>query len=106
MLVVVVTVQVTSGRVEEFLAATVANAASSRTEPGVLRFDVLQDQSAPEHVTLIEVYRDAAAAAAHKGTPHYVRWRDTVADMMAAARSSQKFTPIDPVDEALWSTHR
>lgn len=103
MLVVLVSVHVKTGLVGEFLDASVANATASRTEPGIVRFDVLQDQSTPEQVTLIEVYRDAAAAAEHKETAHYARWRDSVADMMAVPRSSQKFTPIDPVDEAAWT---
>ena len=55
-------------RVEDFLAATLANARASLTEPGVLRFDVLQDQADPAHVVLVEVYRDADAPAAHKLT--------------------------------------
>jgi (4S)-4-hydroxy-5-phosphonooxypentane-2,3-dione isomerase len=65
-------------------------------EPGVVRFDVLQDQSDPAHVVLVEVYRDAAAAAAHKETPHYATWRDSVADMMAQPRESVKFAPVFP----------
>lgn len=103
MLVVLVTVRVKSESVAEFLAATVDNATHSRSEPGVLRFDVLQDQAEPEHITLVEVYRDTAAVAAHKETVHYERWRTTVADMMAVPRSSQKFDVVDPVAEAAWS---
>lgn len=104
MLVVLVQVQVRADDVEEFLAATVVNATSSRSEAGVLRFDVLQDQADPAHVTLVEVYRDAAAAAAHKETEHYERWRATVADMMAVPRTSQKFDVIDPVAETAWTS--
>lgn len=104
MLVVLVTVQVKPEYLEDFLAATVVNATNSRAEPGILRFDVLQDQSVPENVTLVEVYRDVAATVAHKETAHYERWRDTVADMMAVPRSSQKFDVVDPAAEAAWSS--
>lgn len=103
MLVVLVTVQVKPEAVEEFLAATVDNATHSRDEPGVLRFDVLQDQADPTHVTLVEVYRDIAATVAHKETDHYERWRDAVADLMAQPRSSQKFDVVDPVAETAWA---
>lgn len=103
MLIVLVSVQVVPGRMREFLDASSTNAAASRAEPGVVRFDVLQNAENPDHTVLIEVYRDAAAAAAHKETAHYAVWRDTVADMMATPRESQKFTPIDPIEESAWS---
>ena len=77
MLVVHVHVRVRPGRVDDFLAATLVNAQASLGEPGVLRFDVIQDQADPEHVVLTEVYRDDDASAAHKLTPHYAIWRAT-----------------------------
>ncbi len=104
MLIVHVTVQVVPERVEEFLAASRANATASLTEPGVLRFDVVQDLADPAHVVLVEVYVDDAAAAAHKETAHYATWRDTVADMMAVPRSSTKFGAVFPVEDARWDT--
>jgi (4S)-4-hydroxy-5-phosphonooxypentane-2,3-dione isomerase len=85
MLVVHVQVRVRPGRVEDFLAATLVNARASLAEPGVVRFDVLQDQADPAHVILTEVYRDEEASAAHKLTPHYAAWRDSVAEMMGGA---------------------
>jgi autoinducer 2-degrading protein len=102
MLVVHVHVTVVPDRVSEFLEATLSNARASLDEPGVVRFDVLQDQSDPAHVVLIEVYRDDAAAAAHKDTAHYATWRDTVADMMAAPRRSVKFDALFPPAQDQW----
>ncbi len=87
MLVVHVHVRIWPERIGDFLAATVINARASLAEPGVLRFDVIQDQADPAHVVLTEVYRDDDASAAHKATPHYAVWRDTVADMMAGPGS-------------------
>jgi (4S)-4-hydroxy-5-phosphonooxypentane-2,3-dione isomerase len=102
MLVVHVHVHVQPDRVGEFLAATVTNAKASLEEPGVLRFDAVQDQADPAHVVLVEVYRDADAAAAHKETAHYATWRDTVTDMMAVPRESVKFSAVFPADDAGW----
>ena len=65
-------------------------------EPGVARFDVVQQQDDPTRFVLVEVYRDAAAAAAHKETKHYPVWRDAVAPMMAEPRSSVKFANLFP----------
>ena len=106
MLAVHVDVRVRPDRVEDYLAATLVNARASLTEPGVLRFDVIQDQADPAHVVLVEVYRDAEGAAAHKDTAHYATWRDTVAEMMARPRGSEKFSVIFPADSTQWDSSR
>ena len=102
MLVVHVHVRVRPGQVEEFLAATLVNARASLAEPGVLRFDVIQDEADAAHVVLVEVYRDADASAAHKLTPHYAAWRDAVAEMMAEPRASTRFSAVFPPEDASW----
>ena len=102
MLAVHVHARVWPERVAEFLAATQVNARASLAEPGVVRFDVIQDQADPAHVVLVEVYRDDEATAAHKLTPHYATWRDTVAEMMAEPRASTKFSVVFPAASAGW----
>ena len=102
MLVVHVHVRIRPGQVGDFLAATLVNARASLAEPGVLRFDVIQDEADAAHVVLVEVYRDADASAAHKLTPHYAAWRDAVAEMMAEPRASTKFSVIFPADGGGW----
>lgn len=101
MLVVHVHVQVKPESVEAFKAATLANARASVQEPGIARFDVVQQADDPARFVLVEVYRTAAAPAAHKETAHYATWRDTVAPMMAAPRTSVKFGNVFP-DDAGW----
>lgn len=100
LLVVHVDIAVLADQVPAFLAATEANAAASRTEPGVVRFDVLTDRADPAHVVLVEVYRDEDAAAAHKATAHYATWRDEVAPMMARPRTAVRFANTSPADDA------
>ncbi len=104
MLVVHVHVRIRPGRTEDFLAATLVNARASLGEPGVLRFDVLQDQADPAHVVLVEVYRDDDASAAHKLTPHYATWRDTVAEMMAEPRQSVRYSAVFPAAADGWAS--
>jgi quinol monooxygenase YgiN len=99
MLVVHVHVQVKPECVEAFKQATLSNARASLQEPGVARFDVVQQQDDPTRFVFVEVYRDAGAAAAHKETAHYPIWRDTVASMMAGTRRSVKFDNVFPDDE-------
>ena len=104
MLIVHVHVRVRLERTADFLAATLVNARASLGEPGVLRFDVLQDEADPEHVVLVEVYRDDDASAAHKLTPHYATWRETVAEMMAEPRRSTRFSAVFPPAAESWAT--
>jgi (4S)-4-hydroxy-5-phosphonooxypentane-2,3-dione isomerase len=104
MLVVHVHVRVRPECAEDFLAATLVNARASLAEPGVLRFDVISDQADPAHLVLVEVYRDTDASAAHKQTPHYAAWRDSVAEMMAEPRASTKFSVVFPSSSEDWAS--
>ena len=104
MLVVHVHVRIRPERIGDFLAATVINARASLAEPGVLRFDIIQDQADPAHAVLVEVYRDDDASAAHKLTPHYASWRDAVADMMAEPRESVRYLAVFPVSSQGWAS--
>jgi (4S)-4-hydroxy-5-phosphonooxypentane-2,3-dione isomerase len=98
MLVVHVHVQVKPECVEAFKAATLANARASVQEPGIACFDVVQQADDPTRFVLVEAYRTADAPAQHKETTHYATWRDTVAPMMAAPRTSVKFGNVFPED--------
>jgi autoinducer 2-degrading protein len=98
MLVVHVHVHVHEGSVEAFEEATRANARASVQEPGIARFDVIQQQDDRTRFVLVEVYRTPDAPAAHKETEHYARWRDAVADMMASPRTSVKYDNVFPDD--------
>ncbi len=99
MLIVHVHVSVKPDCIEAFQKATLENARASVQEPGIARFDVIQQLEDPAKFVLVEVYRSPEAAAAHKETAHYAKWRDTVAEMMAQPRTSVKFSNIFPADE-------
>ncbi len=101
MLIVHVFVHVKPDQVEAFRAATVENARNSAREPGIARFDFIQQQDAPARFVLVEVYRTGDDPAKHKETTHYQKWRDTVADMMAEPRTNIKYTNVSP-DEQGW----
>jgi quinol monooxygenase YgiN len=98
LLVVHVFCRVLPEAIEAFTEATLTNARASLAEPGILRFDVVQDTEDPTEFVLVEVYRSAAAPAAHKATAHYAVWRDTVAPLMAEPRRSRKFVNLHPDD--------
>jgi len=96
MLIVHVHVHVKPDSVETFKSVSLANARESLKEPGIARFDVLQQQDDPTRFVLVEIYRTGEAPAAHKETRHYQTWRDAVAPIMAEPRSSVKFTNVSP----------
>jgi quinol monooxygenase YgiN len=86
--------------IEAFREATIENARNSALEPGIARFDFLQQADDPASFLLIEVFREAAAQARHRETAHYAIWRDTVADMMAEPRTAIKYSNVFPPDQA------
>jgi len=99
MFIVHVFTQVKPDQIEAFKTATIENARNSVQEPGVARFDVIQQQDDPTRFVLVEVYRTSDDPARHKETSHYQKWRDTVTDMMDVPRSSIKYSNIFPDDD-------
>jgi (4S)-4-hydroxy-5-phosphonooxypentane-2,3-dione isomerase len=99
MLIVHVHARVKPGRVEAFCAASVENARASVQEPGVARFDVVQNLDDPCHFTLVEVYRTAEDPARHKETTHYKTWAAVVEPMMVEPRWRVRYQNAFPDDE-------
>jgi quinol monooxygenase YgiN len=98
MVIVHVQVHVLPDVVEAFKQATIENARNSILEPGIARFDVIQQVDDPTRFVLVEIYRTVEATTAHKQTAHYAVWRDKVSDMMAEPRSAIKFNAVFPDD--------
>jgi quinol monooxygenase YgiN len=96
MLILHVHIHVKPEHLEAFQAATIENASHSRREPGVVRFDFIRQTDDPTRFMLLEVYRDAAAQASHKETPHYQAWVAKVTDMLAEPRTRQAYTNVYP----------
>jgi len=101
-IVTVVNIWVKEDHVEAFIRATKANHFASRAEPGNLRFDVLRDRNDPAHFILYEAYATEEAAAAHKATAHYLKWRAVVEPWMARPREGTPCSVVAPVGEERW----
>jgi quinol monooxygenase YgiN len=99
MLIAHIQVHVKPEFVEAFKQATIENASNSIKEPGIARFEILQQNDAPERFIFIEVYRSPDAALKHKETAHYAIWRDTVVNMMAEPRIRAEYSNVFPADE-------
>ncbi len=91
MIVTTAVLHIKQDQIDAFKAACLANAAESIKEPGITQFDLLQQQDDPTRFVLFEVYDDEAAVQAHKTTPHYFTWRETVQDMQAEPRYGVKY---------------
>jgi quinol monooxygenase YgiN len=99
MLIVHVHVHVKPEHLEAFKLATIENAGNSVKEPGIARFDVVQQADDPTRFVLVEAYRDTEATAHHKATAHYHAWAEKVADMLAEPRSRVVYANIYPADQ-------
>ena len=99
MLIVHVHVRVKPEHIEAFKRATIENASHSVQEPGIARFDVVQQSDDPSRFVLVEAYRDAQATTRHKATEHYHAWAEKVADMLAEPRSRVVYANIYPAGQ-------
>jgi autoinducer 2-degrading protein len=97
--ILIVHAQVKPEFVDAFIEATKVNARESAKEPGVARFDFLQQKDDPTRIVLYEVYRDAGAPALHKQTAHYNEWAAKVEEMFVAPRTRALYTNVAPGDE-------
>ena len=102
MIVTCVHVNVRPENVQDFIKSIVENHKGSVQESGNLRFDVLQRADDPCRFMIYEAFESEEAAAFHKTTPHYIRWRDTVKDYMADARQGVRYNIIEPSDISQW----
>ncbi len=99
MMITCVTIYVKKPFISHFIEATLDNHRNSIQEEGNLRFDFLRCTSDETRFFLYEAYSSEAAAAAHKKTAHYLKWRDTVADWMARPREGVAHSAIAPLEE-------
>ena len=102
MIVRVIDIFVVGDRTDDFRTATEKNHLASIQEPGVIRFDVLQDVDDSSHFMLYEVYQSDEATTAHKQTAHYAEWKAAVEPMMAKSRTSTACSPIAPLNPDMW----
>jgi autoinducer 2-degrading protein len=102
MIVTCVYVSVKPEKIREFIDASTENHLGSVSETGNLRFDFLQQADDPARFMIYEAYESDAAAAMHKNSPHYLKWRDTVANMMAEPRKGVKYNIVQPSDRSKW----
>lgn len=102
MIVTCVYVHVKPGLSEKFIKLTVDNCRESVKEPGNLRFDLIKQADSVNHFMVYEAYESEEAAAAHKSTNHYLKWREAVQDMMEEPRKGVRYNIVEPNDKTKW----
>jgi (4S)-4-hydroxy-5-phosphonooxypentane-2,3-dione isomerase len=98
MVAVLVYLRVKTDRLDQFLAETLENARNSRKEPGIVRFDLIQEIEDPSRFALFELYRDQQAIEAHRITAHYTKWREAVPPLLVTERTRTIYRPIEPTE--------
>ena len=99
MYIVHVHIRVKTEFIESFKDISIENARNSRQEPGIARFDVIQQVDDPSCFELIEVYRTQADPAKHKETAHYNKWRELAEPMLVEPRSRTIYENLFPADK-------
>ena len=102
MIVTIVHIWVKPENVEDFIEASKENHKNSVKEPGNLRFDILRDASAPNKFVYYEAYDSEEAVKAHKETPHYLKWKETVAPWMEKPREGIRHIILAPEKRSSW----
>ena len=102
MIVTCVHVHVKPEHTESFIEASVLNHKGSVKEPGNLRFDFVQQTDDPTRFLLYEAFESEEAVLIHKTMDHYLKWRDTVKDMMAEPRYGIKYNILEPKEKSRW----
>jgi (4S)-4-hydroxy-5-phosphonooxypentane-2,3-dione isomerase len=102
MIVTIVHIWVKPEFLEKFIEASKENHVNSIKEAGNLRFDLLQDAALPNKFVFYEVFDSPQSVQAHKETPHYIKWRDTVSPWMEKPREGIKHIIIAPEEKSLW----
>lgn len=102
MIVNCVYIHVKPDKLESFIEATRANHIETVKEPGNLRFDIIQQADDLCQFMLYEAYDSEIAAANHKTTGHYMKWRALAEDFMAEPRHGVRYNIIEPNDRSKW----
>lgn len=102
MYIQVVYLEVHPEKLNTFMTEAAANARASLAEPGVVRFDFLQQTDAPTKFMLYEVYRSADDLEAHRHTEHFKRWAEKGVPTLIGERVRMIYRNIEP-DDNRWS---
>ena len=79
---------------DDGLAALKQLSADSAKNVGVLHYDVLQQVSRPNHLTLVEVWRGNAALEAHETAAHTRKFREVLLPMSGSLYDQRLYKAV------------
>src|SRR5262245_16903816 len=80
---------------DEGLAAIKQLSVDSAHDAGILRYDVLQQSSRPNHLTLVEVWRGNGALERHEVAPHTRKFREVLLPMSGSLYDQKLYQKIN-----------
>jgi quinol monooxygenase YgiN len=95
---VIAFVTVKAGEEKAFEVAAAICVAASRSEPGVLYYDLWRETEGERRYVFNELYTDQAAVQAHMGSDHFKAFGMAARDLAAARPTIIASTPIDVAD--------
>ncbi len=96
MFTVLVSLRVKSDQVNAFTEITTKDAQASLQDPGVLRFDMLQQSDDLKHFILHEVYQSRDDGLLHLETAHFKQWQTAIRDMLFEPPQATTYLQVYP----------
>jgi quinol monooxygenase YgiN len=84
--------------VDAFRRVASDNARDSSREPGVARFEVIQQADDPTRFVLVEHYRTPEDVARHRDTAHFRSWNEASPPMLAEPKVRVEYTAVYPAE--------
>jgi quinol monooxygenase YgiN len=97
--IVLVNIHVKPEVVDDFIQATTENARNSIQEPGIFRFDFIQQADDPTRFMLVEVYYKPDDQVKHRETSHYKAWKVLADEMITEPRVGIKYKNLYPAGQ-------
>ena len=70
-------------------------AGNSRSDAGNIRFEALTQNSRPNHMTVVEIWKDKAASAGNEAAPHKLKFRETLTPMSGSLYDERFYRQIN-----------
>jgi len=86
---VVVHIDVMNARIDEAEALIRQHAADSKKDPGVVRYEAIQETARRNHFTVVEIWKDQAALEAHEAAAYTRQYREKIQPMLGGPLDSR-----------------
>ena len=91
----IIYLEIAPASMDAALALLRAHAATTRTEAGNIRVDLLRRIDRPHHFAIVERWSDAAAGDAHRASPQVAAFRAALAPMQIAPYDERPHTTLN-----------